>query len=835
MASRASSLRSKSKSASKASSVSPSKPEPALASRSLVASLHRPADLELSEQKQFSISSFLPKGFGPSPSPSPSQSTQPNKGGKRKVADEEDEEVSDDEDEEKEASKRPMPKSKGKGKAKQVDVLDLTEDDDLPRPAAPRARSAKKQPAEQLEDADVLWVDKYEPASREELSIHPRKVSDVVGWLAEAFGPNPRIAKYRRVLVLSGPAGAGKTACLRVLAKEMGIEIVEWKETSNVELANDDARESVVHRFTSFLARAGMAPALDFGDSDDPIPSTSSCPAPTPSPSASSHTWSARRLILLEDLPNVSHYPTKLALRSALQQYLSSPRVTCPLVLIVSEALARPGADADNGGAAGWATGGRGDSVDARAVCGVEVLQHPACREIAFNPIAVTIMKKGLVRILDRIYMPPPPSSRSSSRSTTVSAPSPSTRPSASTLDLIIQHSNGDIRSALMGLQFLSMEGADGGGATSLGVGSKGAKAAGKGKKRKRDEAPGGGGDAGKDAAKRLLQFVTARESSLFVFHALGKVLYNKRWGDSPEDDKKDLGRPGIVQEREYDKLPKHLRKEWKRRPSKVDPDVLFAEAPLDSDLFLSYLHHNYAQFTSSIEECSLILDGLSAADALLRVEDDSSRRAPLTSLYSFALAVRTTLVSLPSPVERRKQTLRKSEMWDNLKVQRQNEEGVAELVRQRGGAAGAAVVPPFEEGGEGAGGCLRDRRSLMSEMIPWLGVIKPKNANPFLVDLATFPPLTSSTTDSSAILGDALGEKDLGGLDDENDGAAAAAEEEADGSTNVRRSDEVPATNKLEEVEVDDESEGVDGPGAGEARGGDELWDPEDDIDEVD
>jgi len=31
-----------------------------------------------------------------------------------------------------------------------------------------------------------------------------------------------------------------------------------------------------------------------------------------------------------------------------------------------------------------------------------------------------------------------------------------------------------------------------------------------------------------KSAGVRL-QFVTARESSLFLFHALGKVLYNKR------------------------------------------------------------------------------------------------------------------------------------------------------------------------------------------------------------------------------------------------------------------------------------------------------------------
>ena len=146
-------------------------------------------------------------------------------------------------------------------------------------------------------------------------------------------------------------------------------------------------RESLVHRFTSFLARAGMAPALDFGPEEEPIPSTStSAPRrsffPPPPPSKST-TSARRRLILLEDLPNVSHWPTKQALRSAVQQYLSSPRVTAPLVIIVSEALARPGDE--TGGGAGWLSGNgrRGESIDARGVLGVEILDSPACRHIA--------------------------------------------------------------------------------------------------------------------------------------------------------------------------------------------------------------------------------------------------------------------------------------------------------------------------------------------------------------------------------------------------------------------------------------------------------------------
>lgn len=45
-------------------------------------------------------------------------------------------------------------------------------------------------------------------------------------------------------------------------------------------------------------------------------------------------------------------------------------------------------------------------------------------------------------------------------------------------------------------------------------------------------------------------------------------------WGQSADDDKKDLERPGIQQEAPTNRLPKHLREEWTRKPSKVNPDV---------------------------------------------------------------------------------------------------------------------------------------------------------------------------------------------------------------------------------------------------------------------
>ena len=77
-------------------------------------------------------------------------------------------------------------------------------------------------------------------------------------------------------------------------------------------------------------------------------------------------------------------------------------------------------------------------------------------------------------------------------------ADSGSTAPSKEVLDTIVESSNGDIRSAIMALQFACI------------VEMPGRKAAGRGK-------------------AMVMEAMTRREQSLDLFHLLGKVLYNKR------------------------------------------------------------------------------------------------------------------------------------------------------------------------------------------------------------------------------------------------------------------------------------------------------------------
>lgn len=221
-------------------------------------------------------------------------------------------------------------------------------------------------------------------------------------------------------------------------------------------------------------------------------------------------------------------------------------------------------------------------------------------------------------------------------------------------------------------------------------------------------------------------------------------------WGVSDDDDKKDRDRAQVRQEASEPKLPRHLRKQYARRPSKVDPDVLFAEAPLDSDVFTSYVHHNYTPFTNDIDECLGIIEGISMADALMRMEGEEVRRpglqttgrlvahrsslvwlfsqwlrrAPLTSQYSFHVSVRSTLVHLPSPVPKRKQTLRKSALWDNLRNTKASMDTIAEWSTAAGGISGGqelVLIPKWEDG---TGGAMRSRRAVVAEMVPWAGTI---------------------------------------------------------------------------------------------------------------
>ncbi|OCH87008.1 P-loop containing nucleoside triphosphate hydrolase protein [Obba rivulosa] len=497
------------------------------------------------------------------------------------------------------------------------------------------------QQSSSIED-DQLWVDKYGPTSEEDLAVHKKKVQDVRQWLLEAFqgGLNGKLKKYRRILALTGPAGTGKTAAIRVLARELDFDILEWRNAMDERFSTEDdygEYEGLSEKFQSFLARAARCSSLFSTPASSATLSQLSSASSSTAP-ATSTSQARRQIILLEDLPNILHAGTRDAFHAALEAFINSAEPgVAPIVLIISDAGVRgESGDADvGGGASAWRT--RREAVDVRSVLPQTMLGSPFVTQIGFNPVAPTYLRKALQNLLRTHF------------SRNVGTP-----PSKEVVDLVVESSNGDIRSAVMALQFACVSNAD------------------EGYKRGSQKAP-------KSAIPRaLLEVVTRREHSMALFHLLGKLLYNKRKRDppAPSASAKDIQRNRDFDSQLHDPspLPPHLQ-EHHRRTSRVDVEILYADTPVDASLLSLYIHQNYSQYCETMEQCDALADWLSWIDA------SGGEAWYQTNPYHFHLLALSTLHSLPSPVVRRAQKPYKPAFFDALRRSRAAEGAVGDVL----------------------------------------------------------------------------------------------------------------------------------------------------------
>ncbi|KAG6379990.1 Rad17 cell cycle checkpoint protein-domain-containing protein [Boletus reticuloceps] len=496
------------------------------------------------------------------------------------------------------------------------------------------------------DEDDRLWVDKYEPTSEAELAVHKRKVEDVRRWLLEAFegGPSAKLRKYRRILALSGPAGTAKTSTLRVLSRELDFEILEWRNSMSERgpsvFTNDEPgpnegldfdAETLFDKFQAFLTRA-MACNSIFGHHN-----ATRIRSQTQS---STQRSSKRQLILLEDLPNLLHQPTQMRFQAALRSLciptsnLSEPPGP-PIVIILSDSgLRAEQPDDDNWGAGSSARRwDKKEVLDIRNVLGPELLTSPYVTRIGFNPIAPTLMTKALQTLLASHFGSLDARGREGKQ------------PPREVIDIVVGSSNGDIRSAIMALQFACV--------VDLPASSMGSK----GKAARKNA----GGTKRTTSVRAVLEAVTRREQSLVLFHLLGKILYNKRKFDPPASH---LSSKDAAKERELDMqlidpppLPVWI-SPHNRRASRVCAETLTAESPIDSSLLGLYTHQNYTQFCTDIDQCDGICEGLSWVDCI-------GGALSANSPYAFRTLTLSSLHSLPTPVPRSGQKVCKPTWFD--------------------------------------------------------------------------------------------------------------------------------------------------------------------------
>ena len=430
----------------------------------------------------------------------------------------------------------------------------------------------------------------------------------------------------KRLLILKGPSGTGKTATISTLAKYMDFDVVEWKNPAGSGILFEGFL-SLTAQFEDFLERSGKFSSLTLEDS-------SGAAVAKQAHHASQPPGDRRRVILLEEFPNTfsTTSNTLSSFRLSVLQYLAANTPLAgafftrqhedqtditPVIMVISETLLTT-------------TTAAADTFTAHRLFGREILNHPRTTVIEFNPIAPTFLNKALELVIQK-------EARLSGRRRT---PGPAVLKKLGEV--------GDIRSAIGSLEFMCVRndnGSDWGG-----------RVAAKGKKGAKDSS-----DL-TEMEKESIEMVTQREASLGIFHAVGKVVYNKRQDVSASDPHIE---PPV-------QPPDHLLHYDRPKLSVVNVDDLMDETGTDTPTFIAALHENFAlscDGPTSMDALNGCLDVLSDSDLLssdrrngfsnregsgYRVYQGSDTEALRQNEICFNVAVRGLVFALPYPVKRR-------------------------------------------------------------------------------------------------------------------------------------------------------------------------------------
>lgn len=210
------------------------------------------------------------------------------------------------------------------------------------------------------DDKCINWQCKYEPQCKEDLAVSNQKIAEISVWFKKHFERLEsednlhNFASYKNdvrslvnpFLLLYGPTGSSKTSCVKVLAKEFGVEIKQFVIKNNLSTSEDyiDERRKFDHDldikkegfhftqeklFKNFFLSEFKYSTIQHNQV------LNSCSENTGISNGFCH--QDKELLLIEDIPNVFYMKPNLfheILRKARNRFVSQ---RIPAVFIISE------------------------------------------------------------------------------------------------------------------------------------------------------------------------------------------------------------------------------------------------------------------------------------------------------------------------------------------------------------------------------------------------------------------------------------------------------------------------------------------------------------------
>jgi len=482
----------------------------------------------------------------------------------------------------------------------------------------------------------VAWARRFQPTTAADLVVHKKKVEELQAWLETM---KSRLGcPGGRCLLLTGPPGSGKTTAVQVLAAELGLQLMEWTPPAGASWAEHlhnreggwqpqgvlPAYRSKLDEFEDFVGRSTLFPSLR-------LQSTAQCREGNGDKERGGLQVAegGTKLLLVDDLPHAAGPEQRSRLAAALGRLAATSRFATVVVTTTG----------DRSGSAGqFASAALGNNHGLHKEL-LGSLTNAGVHIISFNPITVRNAAKALKTV----------------------AASMGVILDDESAGALAEASSGDLHNAIESLQ-LHMLGhrylrsAAEPKSSSRGKG-------GQAKKRKAGaKAVGpsvalhsvGGGSGGMD-------------SGLSLFHALGKILHNKRSADNAINSSSDnCGTEGITRfppagthvltgAEPLSPLP--LAQSLRRLHSGVDPEATVARSQLETDTVLGFLQENLLDFIADdrIEDAAGCMEHLSCSSFMQGRRQYDRAVDPGADLgdISSSVGVRGTLWSNSQPQSR--------------------------------------------------------------------------------------------------------------------------------------------------------------------------------------